>query len=112
MTIRILLFLVLIVPACSRQETRQDPGRQAAIRGIWWSPEMFQSAAFEIRDSTIYYPDEFRECRYELADDTILIHQDDGSVLRSAIREVTKDTLILVTMGIESIYTRSETPTP
>ncbi|MBI4427504.1 MAG: hypothetical protein HY562_00115 [Ignavibacteriales bacterium] len=69
---------------------------------------MFQSAAFQIKDSTIYYPDVFGEYRYELKGDSVFIHRDDG-VSGSAIVKLTADTLILSTFGQEAVYSRSET---
>ena len=110
-----LLASALILAACNGRDTDQSAQstiRRSAIRGIWWSPEMYQSAAFQINDSTIYYPDDFKEYRYSLSADTILIYRDDGSIFRSVILRATPDTLILVTEGIEEIYTRAETPVP
>lgn len=79
-----------------------------AIHGIWWSPDVYQSAAFQIKDSTIYYPDDFAEYRYDISGDTIVVHRADA-VLRSTIVKVTSDSLILSSFGREWIYTRAET---
>jgi len=69
---------------------------------------MYQSAAFQIKDSTIYYPDDFAEYPYDLRGDTIVIHRPDA-VLRSAIIQATTDSLILSSFGRKWIYTRTET---
>ena len=69
---------------------------------------MYQSAAFQIKDSTIYYPDDFTEYGYDLSGDTIVIHLDDATV-RSVIVKATADSLVLSSFGREWIYTRAET---
>ncbi len=110
----LLSVLALILAGCTAKDgdhAARPTIARSAIHGIWWSPQMFQSAAFRISDSTIYYPDDFKEYKYSLSSDTILIYREDG-VLRSFIRRATPDTLILVTEGIEEIYTRAETPMP
>jgi len=84
---------------------------RTAISGIWWSPDMEQSAAFLIKDSTIYYPDFFAEFRYELKGDSLLIFREDG-IAGSRIVRVTPDTLILSSWGREHIYTRAEPRKP
>lgn len=104
--------LALLLFSCSRPGADHRHIERKAIVGIWWSPQMFQSAAFDIRDSTIYYPDDFKEYRYDLTGDTLLIYQDEGYVLRSVILKATADTLVLLTQGFEETYTRSETPMP
>jgi len=48
------------------QRRESSPVDRRAIQGIWWWPDMYQSAAFRIKDSTIYYPDMFEEFRYKL----------------------------------------------
>ncbi|HEX9615438.1 MAG TPA: hypothetical protein VGA55_08015 [Bacteroidota bacterium] len=88
----------------------QDPSgsaRRDSIFGIWWSPDMEQSAAFLINDSTIYYPDMFVEYRYEINNDTLFVHRDDG-IAASRIVRVTPDTLILSSWGQDQLYTRTE----
>jgi len=116
--VNICLFMLasaFILASCAGQDADQAARsgiQRSTIQGIWWSPEMYQSAAFQINDSTIYYPDDFKEYRYSLSADTILIYRDDGSIFRSVILRATPDTLILVTEGIEEIYTRAETPVP
>lgn len=78
------------------------------LQGIWWSPEMPQSAAFQVKDSTFYYPDAFAERKYELKDDSLFVFFDDGSVSASVILKLTPDTLILSTGGMEELYMRTE----
>ena len=101
-----------MLAACTGQKVERRQIHRNSIQGIWWSPQMFQSAAFQIKDSTIYYPDDFKEYKYDLAGDTLLVYQDDGYVLRSIILSVTADTLVLVTQDVREIYTRAETPIP
>ena len=69
---------------------------------------MYQSAAFQIKDSTIYYPEDFAEYRYDISGDTIVVHRDDA-VVRSIIVKATADSLVLSSFGREWIYTRVET---
>jgi hypothetical protein len=112
MKIFLIILLLSIFPTCGKAPDHQSPSRRSSLQGIWWSPKMFQAAAFQIKDSTIYYPDEFRECRYTLLGDTLFVSQEDGFVLKSVILRVTPDTLVLATEGFEELYTRSETPIP
>ncbi|MBI3006660.1 MAG: hypothetical protein HYY49_14790 [Ignavibacteriales bacterium] len=106
MSATIIIFIQLFLqPLQEKAATTFD---RRDIRGIWWSPEMPQSAAFEIKDSIIYYPDVFAEYKCELKSDSLLVYHDDG-VLRSIVVKLTTDTLVLSTSGQESIYTRSET---
>lgn len=106
MSATIIIFIQLFLqPLQEKAATTFD---RRDIRGIWWSPEMPQSAAFQIKDSTIYYPDTFTESKYELKGDSLFIHRDDG-ISGSRIVKVTADTLVLSTFGEESFYTRSET---
>jgi len=81
------------------------------LLGIWWSPDLPQSAAFEIKDSTIYYPDMFAEYKYEVKGESLLVYRDDG-VAGSVIVSVSSDTLVLLTMEIRQVLTRSETQQP
>ncbi|MDH3252218.1 MAG: hypothetical protein OEM41_05455 [Ignavibacteria bacterium] len=118
-TIQIFLLVVSLVDGAERDTIQEQPGTpspqatiaRSAIQGIWWSPEMSQSAAFQIGDSTIYYPDLFEERRYELKGDSLIIYHDDGYLLRFIVK-VTADTLILTGLGQEQIFTRSETRKP
>lgn len=77
--------------------------------GIWWSPEQSQSAAFWIKDSTIYYPEHFAEYRYTLHGDSLIVYREEGENIVSTIVRVTPDTMILSTFGQVALYTRSET---
>ena len=102
------------ITVCNAQQTRpaalsvREKINRSALIGIWWSSEMPQSAAFEIKDSSFYYPDSFSESRYSLRGDTLFMHLEDGTVSTIIIRKVTADTLILFSWDIEQIYTRSE----
>lgn len=87
------------------------PTAANAIKGIWWSAEQPQSAAFQIKDSTIYFPDSFVEFRYELKGDTLLLHRDDGDV-RWIITRVTADTLVVAMFERQDTYTRAEPTKP
>lgn len=82
---------------------------KSALMGVWWSPEMPEAAAFDIKDSTIYYPDQFIERRYRLKGDTLFVEFDDGFVAPSIILRITADTLILFSWDHEQVYTRKET---
>jgi len=113
MKLRILVLISIVVLfGCSKNKSHEAQIRRSALMGIWWSPQMFQSAAFQIKDSTIYYPDDLKEYRYELRNDTLLVYQDDGNIVRSVVLRITADTLVLMTQGSEEIYTHSETPIP
>jgi hypothetical protein len=114
MKIHILLFALILVGS---DDGRSDKQAQASsrtsvnrtmIRGIWWSPEMPQSAAFQVNDSTFYYPDMFMERKYEIKGDSLFVFFDDGSIVASVIVKLTADSLVLSTDGIEALYTRME----
>jgi len=110
-------FLLILVFTCCENKTMSQEHHQTvplvqridktSILGIWWSPEMEQTAAFQIEDSTIYYPDQFAQYPYDLRHDTILVFREEG-VLVSLVVRITPDTLVLSTYGHEAIYTRSE----
>ena len=111
-----LLFLLLLF-ACAMQSPGQEHHQtisltpsidKSAILGIWWSPEMQQSAAFQIEDSTIYYPDQFAQYKYALHNDSLFVFRDEGVGI-SVIVRVTADTLVLSAFGHEDIFTRTET---
>lgn len=115
---KVLLILFFSFASCVEKNAPQERPVTAlsrstidrnAILGIWWSPDMFQSAAFQIKDSTIYYPESFAEYKYVLSGDSLFVYREDGYVSASLIARVTADTLILRTMGTEEIFTRSET---
>ena len=99
------LILCCWVPSYGQSHQQQ---LRDLMQGIWWSPDVYQSAAFQIKDSTIYYPDDFAEYRYNISGDTIVVHRADA-VLRSTIIKATSDSLILSSFGREWIYTRAET---
>lgn len=110
------LLLLATLFGCASRETRppQLPSPHSsidrrAILGIWWSPEQYQSAAFWIKDSTIYYPEHFAEYRYTLHGESLIIYREEGEVIASTILKVTPDTLILSASGQVALYTRSET---
>ena len=93
-------------------QTKQAPQAASsrvamAIRGIWWSHAMPQSAAFQISDSTIYYPDAFVECRYWVRGDSLFVYRDEG-VSGTRIVKVNADTLVLSSYGGKEVYTRKE----
>jgi len=68
-----------------------------------------QCAAFDVNDSTFYYPDEFVYRKYKIKDDTLHIFLDDNrGILSLAIVKLTPDTLILSAFGGFSLYTRTE----
>src|SRR5512145_1566861 len=102
---KLLLMLFLAFAGCAVKSAHQDQPAihfrkptidRTAILGIWWSPDMFQSAAFQIKDSTIYYPESFAECNYELRGDSLFVYREDGLSV-SIIARVAPDTLILRT---------------
>ncbi len=109
-----LALMAIAQGAVSQQQetTPHDSSFRNAIRGIWWSPDMFQTAAFRIDDSTIYYPDAFAEFTYEVKGDSLLVFRDNGEIASSVIIKVSADTLILFSFGRNHVYTRSETKTP
>jgi hypothetical protein len=116
-----ILVLVLGIAGCSGNDANQEQSAgsspqstfdRESILGIWWSPDMFQTAAFQINDSTIYYPDAFAQRKYELKGDSLFISLEDGFVMRSAVIKVTADTLILSAFGQEQVFTRAETQKP
>ena len=115
-----ILLLLLIVAACTKKPAEQQQPvnnmaqalvGQAPIKGIWWSPDLYQSAAMVIKDSSIYYPDMFTEYRYELNGDSLLVYRPEG-VASSYLVSATADTMILSTMGQQQIYTRAQTKQP
>jgi hypothetical protein len=115
-----ILLLLLSVAGCTKKPAEQQQAvnnmaqaiiGQAPIKGIWWSPEQYQSAAFQIKDTSIYYPDMLVEYRYELNGDRLLVYRPEG-VASSYIVQATADTLILSTMGRQQIYTRAQTRQP
>ncbi|HEX9657741.1 MAG TPA: hypothetical protein VGB89_12610, partial [Bacteroidota bacterium] len=115
MTMRLLFLLLLF--ACAMQSPGQEHHQtisltpsidKSAILGIWWSPEMQQSAAFQIEDSTIYYPDQFAQYTYVLRNDSLFVFRDEGVGI-SVIVRVTADTLVLSAFGHEDTFTRTET---
>ena len=114
----LMIVLILCCVACAGKNAgkqqraaslSQTSANRMALQGIWWSPEMFQTAAFQIGDSTIYYPDAFAERPYELRNDSLFVYHEDGTIFRSTVVKVTADTLILSTFGREQIFTRAET---
>ena len=110
-----ILLFVLCFSACTNKEQNEQkeaiPDQSTDVRnalmGIWWDPEMPQNAAFQVNDSTMYYPDQFAEYTYELRDDSLIIHHENGDI-SSRIVKVTADTLILQTFGKDYAYTRAE----
>lgn len=115
-----MLLLLLSVAGCSKKGADEQQAAkslaqsiigQVPIKGIWWSPEMYQSAAMQIKDTSIAYPDMLVEYRYELKGDSLLVYRPEG-VASSFIVQASVDTLILSTMGIQAVYTRAQTKQP
>ena len=114
-----ILLFVLCLSACTNKEQNEQkeavPAQSMDVRnalmGIWWDPEMPQSAAFQVKDSTMYYPDQFAEYAYELRGDSLFVHHENGDI-SSRIVKVTADTLILQTFEQEHTYTRAEPKMP
>lgn len=109
------IFMALVFLGCNGRNTNEQPqtashprDNRSMILGIWRSAELPQSAAFQVNDSTFYYPDEFVERKYTLKDDSLFIALDDGSVIRSAIMNLSADSMILMTNGAKRLYTRTE----
>ncbi len=109
-------FLLILLSMCWQEIHSQEHHQTIApplkinkstLLGIWWSPEMQQSAAFQIEDSTIYYPDEFAQYRYVFRNDSLFVFRDE-SVTISVIARVNADTLVLSTFGHKGIFTRTE----
>ena len=110
----LVIILIAILCCCGEKpggQTPSDPktrSNRTLLLGIWWSSEMPQAAAFQVNDSTFYYPDQFVERRYELRGDSLFIFFEDGYVSSSAIVKLTTDTLMLSTDGVEQTLTRAE----
>ena len=108
----ILILCVLCGSAHSQAKSKErvltpQSSLPSVILGIWWSSDQPQSAAFQIKDSSIYYPDTFTEYPYTVQGDSIFVHRDDGITV-SVVLKVTKDTLILRSFDITQVYTRAE----
>ena len=110
-----IFLIVLVVAGFSAEKPHQQ--KQASsraginrtmIQGIWWSSELPQCAAFQVNDSTFYYPDEFIYRKYEITGDSLFVFLDDGYIISSAVVKLTPDTLILFSFDKEHLYTRTE----
>lgn len=111
------ILLLCLCDSSQAQSTEQRvkaatrPSFAKIIQGIWWSVEPAPSAAFQITDSTIYYPDMFVEYPYSLSGDTLRVHREDG-IASSVILKANKDTLILKSYDFVLIYTSLERRKP
>jgi hypothetical protein len=103
--------VVLVVCAGMFGCRQHTPATAPVLRGIWWSADQPQSAAFEFKDSTVYYPDMFVEFKYAVRRDTLVVHRDEGES-RSVIVRLTADSLILSTANRLAAYSRSEPRRP
>ncbi|MEX2115792.1 MAG: hypothetical protein WEB37_02805 [Bacteroidota bacterium] len=110
-----ILVVALVFIACnSKKADEQTPEasrsgiHRTMIQGIWWSHDMPQVAAFQVNDSTFYYPDHFIDRKYEIKGDSLFVFFEDNYISSSAIVKLTVDTLILSTDGTEQVYTRAE----
>lgn len=108
-----ILVVALVFIACNgKKADEQTPttsrSNRTMIQGIWWSQDMPQVAAFQVSDSTFYYPDHFIDRKYEIKGDSLFVFFEDNYISSSAIVKLTVDTLILSTDGAEQVYTRAE----
>jgi hypothetical protein len=69
---------------------------------------MPQTAAFQVDDSTFYYPDHFTSRKYDILGDSLFVFFDDGYVSSSVIVKLTVDSLVLLKDSTEQLYTRAE----
>jgi hypothetical protein len=108
------LIVLFFVASSAGQTYQQEKAssrasmHRAMIQGIWWSSDLPQCAAFQVNDSTFYYPDEFVYRKYEIKGDSLFVFLDDGDIISSAVVKLTTDTLILFSFGKEHLYTRAE----
>lgn len=113
---RMCLCLVVLVAvglnSTSARQKKQGPStsqiNRTTIQGIWWSKEWPQSAAFQVNDSTFYYPDEFISRKYRIGGDSLFLFLEEGDTVRSLIVKLSSDTLILLTNGTKALYTKTE----
>lgn len=128
-TIKLTLLVILGLTSCSPNHSNKTKDSNDSIHsttikkqttkvyekslllGIWWDADEKDApcASFEIKDSTIFYPDQEQqsEFKYQIKQDSMIVNMD-GYISTSKIEKVTKDTLVLITYGEKQTFIKTK----
>jgi len=120
--ITLTVFLITGLCACSTSPNASDTkgsrvsktssfDEKKVLKGVWWPADNKEApcASFEIKDSTIYYPDqeEKSDFKYAIKEDSLIVYFE-GFTPASKIEKVNKDTLELITNGEKQTFIKAE----